>query len=223
MNIEELAQVFDGLAKGLASGLKEKEKKELTALVGMFRRFPNQGISDFIKFVDGAFAKERNSVPALVERIKLFKQGEGETRQELESSFLSMSATDLKRLVRALGMKAGGKKDENLRLLQSYLSDGVTNPSLVPRTSTDLAAETDKAYALYEAIKSQLRSISIEEMRARFAELSAFPKDVLAGVLSKLGYPADGSKEKIEAKLLDNLTSIKISFDQTKQIGSQAE
>ena len=34
MNTEELAQVFDGLARGLAAGLKEKEKKEL---VGMFR------------------------------------------------------------------------------------------------------------------------------------------------------------------------------------------
>ena len=32
MNIEELAFVFDGLAKGLAGGLKEKEKKELNSL-----------------------------------------------------------------------------------------------------------------------------------------------------------------------------------------------
>jgi hypothetical protein len=57
-------------------------------------------------------------------------------------------------------------------------------------------------------------------MRARFAALSSLPKAALAGVLSKLGYPADGSKEEIEAKLLDNLTSIKISHDQTRQIGS---
>jgi len=219
MNIEELAQVFDGLVHGLASGLKEKEKKELTALVGMFRRFPNQGISDFIKFVDGAFAKERNSVPALIERIKLFKQGEGETRQELESSFLNMSATDLKKLVTALGMKAGGKKDDNLRLLQSFLSrnqtDHLPNTEAVP----EFDREVDRAYTLYEAIKSQLRTISIEEMRAKFTSLSVFPKPVLAGVLTKLGYPAGGSKEEIEAKLLDNLTSIKISYDQTKQIG----
>jgi hypothetical protein len=39
-------------------------------------------------------------------------------------------------------------------------------------------------------------------------------------VLSRLGYPVDGSKDEIEAKLLDNLTSIKISHDQTSQIGS---
>jgi hypothetical protein len=145
MNIEELAQVFDGLARGLAAGLKEKEKKELAALVGMFRRFPNQGVSDFIKFVEGAFSKERNSVPALVERIKAFKQGEGEPRQELQASLASAGATDLKKLVTALGMKAAGKKDDNLKLLQSHLSDGQIEASATSGQATELAGEVNKA------------------------------------------------------------------------------
>ena len=78
--------------------------------------------------------------------------------------------------------------------------------------------EIDRAYELYEGIKSELRTISVEEMRAKFAGLSVFPKAALAGVLARLGYPVGRSKKEIEAKLLDNLTSIKISFDQTKQI-----
>jgi hypothetical protein len=220
MNIEELAQVFDGLARGLAAGLKEKEKKELAALVGMFRRFPNQGVTDFIKFVEGAFSKERNSVPALVERIKAFKRGAGEPLQELHASLTGVGAPDLKKLVAALGMKAAAKKDDNLKLLQSHLSDGQTEGSATSGPSADLAGEVDKAFSQYEAIKADLRTITVEEMRSRFAGLSALPKPVLAGVLSKLGYPADGSKEELEAKLLDNLTSIKISHEQTKQIGS---
>jgi hypothetical protein len=220
MNIEELAQVFDGLARGLAAGLKDREKKELAALVGMFRRFPNQGINDFIKFVEGAFSKERNSVPVLVERIKAFKQGTGEPFQELQVSLASVGAADLKKLLTALGMKAASKKDDNLKLLQSHLSDGQVEASVSAGPATDLAKEVDKAYVHYEAIKADLWDITVEEMRARFAALSAQPKPVLAGVLARLGYPADGSKEEMETKLLDNLTSIKISHDQRKQIGS---
>jgi hypothetical protein len=219
MNIEELAQVFDGLLKGLAAGLKEKEKKEFASLAGMFRRFPNQSISDFVKFVEGTFAKERNSVPALVERIRTFKQGTGEPLQELRSSLMGLGATDRKKLVVSLGMKAGRTKDDNLKLLHSFLSDGQTETPAASTPATDLTAEVDRAYAQYEAIKADLSAITVEEMRARFATLSALSKPVLAGVLSKLGYPAVGSKEAIEAQLLDNLTSIKISLDQTKRIG----
>jgi hypothetical protein len=219
MNIEELAQVFDGLLNGLAAGLKATEKKELAALTGMFRRFPNQSIGDFVKFVEGSFSKERNSVPALVERIRAFKQGTGEPLQELQNSLASLGATERKKLVAALGMKAGRTKDDNLNLLQSFLTNGRAETSAASEPTTDLTREVDRAYAQYEAIKTDLTTITVDEMRARFAAVSALSKPVLAGVLSMLGYPADGSKEAIEAQLLDNLTSIKISLDQTKRIG----
>ena len=219
MNIEELAQVFDGLLMGLGSGLKATEKKDLAALTGMFRRFPNQSISDFVKFVEGSFSKERNSLPVLVERIKAFKQGIGEPLLELQASLASVGATDLKKVIAALGMKAASKKDDNLKLLQSLLTDDQTEASAASGPTTDLAHEVDRAYAQYEAIKADLPTITVDEMRMRFAAVSALSKPVLAGVLSKLGYPADGSKEAIGAQLLDNLTSIKISLDQTKRIG----
>jgi hypothetical protein len=219
MNIEELAQVFDGLLMGLGSGLEATEKKELAALTGMFRRFPNQSISDFIKFVEGSFSKERNSVPPLVERIKLLKQGTGEPLPELQTSLASLGAAERKKLVAALGMKTGRTKDDNLRLLNSFLTNSQAEASATSEPDTALAAEVDRAYAQYEAIKADLATISVEEMRARFTTFSALSKPVLAGVLSRLGYPADGSKEAIEAQLLDNLTSIKISLDQTKRIG----
>jgi hypothetical protein len=220
MNIEELAQIFDGLLMGLGSGLKATEKKELTALTGMFRRFPNQSISDFVKFVDGSFSKERNSVPVLIERIRAFKQGTGESLQELQGSLASLGAAERKKLVVALGMKAGRTKDDNLRMLQSFLTNGQAETSAASEPVTALAAEVDRAYAQYEAIKADLPILTVEEMRAKFAAVSALSKPVLAGVLSKLGYPSDGSKEAIEAQLLDNLTSIKISLDQTKRIGT---
>ncbi len=219
MNIEELAQIFDGLLKGLAVGLKEKEKKELAALTAMFRRFPNQSISDFVKFVEGTFSKERNSLPVLVERIRAFKQGTGEPLHELQTSLVSLGAVERKKLVAALGMKAGRTKDDNLNLLQSFLTNSQAEAPAVSEPATALAAEVDQAYARYEAIKADLPTITVEEMRARFDVLSVLSKPVLAGVLSKLGYPAVGSKEVIEAQLLDNLTSIKISLDQTKRIG----
>jgi hypothetical protein len=219
MNIEELAQVLDGLLKGLGSGLKEKEKKELAALAGMFRRFSNQSINDFVKSVEGSFSKERNSVQALVERIKTYKQGTGEPIQELQASLKSCLANDLKKLLAALGMKAGRTKGDNLKLLQSFLTSGQAETLAASTPVLDVSGEVDRAFAQYQAIKADLPAITVEEMRSRFAGLAVLSKPVLAGVLSKLGYPADGPKETITAQLLDNLTSIKISIDQTKRIG----
>jgi hypothetical protein len=117
-------------------------------------------------------------------------------------------------------MTAAGKKDDNLRLVQSLLADGQMDGSTTPEPATNLALEVDRAFAQYEAIESALREITVEEMRARFAQLSGLPKPVLGGVLAKLGYPASGTKDEIEAQLLDNLTSLKISYEQRKQIGS---
>jgi DNA modification methylase len=76
---------------------------------------------------------------------------------------------------------------------------------------------------IMNAIKADLAAITIKEMRTKFAGLATFPKPVLARVLSKLGYPADGPKEASAAQLLDNLTSIKIRLDQTKRIGMEGE
>lgn len=220
MNIEELAQVFDGLLKGLAAGLKSREKEQLAALAGMFRRFPNQSIGEFVKFVEASFSKERNSVPVLIERIKAFQQGAGEPHTELQASLTSLGAADRKKLVMSLGMKAGRTKDDNLKLLQSLLACGQAETSAASVPAVDVSGEVDRAYAQYQAIKADLPAITVEEMRSRFAGLAVVSKPVLAGVLSKLGYPADGSKEAIAAQLLDNLTGIKISLDQTKRIGS---
>lgn len=217
MNTEELAHVFDGLAKGLGTGLKEKEKKELAAVSGMFRRFPNQSVGDFTKFVEGAFSKERNSVPALLERIRAYQQGAGEPLSELRQSVTEIAANDLKKIVTALGGKAG-KKDDNLKFVDAQLAGG-RNGASTPTASNGFSADVDRAYAEYEAIKADLRSITVHEMRARFAAISNLSKPVLAGLLARLGYPADGGKDEMEHKLLDNLTSIKISYDQTRQIG----
>jgi hypothetical protein len=224
MNTEDLAIVFEGITGGLGAALKEKDRKELGALAGMFRRFPSQSITEFIKFVDASFSKEKNSVPAMVERIRAFEQGRGEPVEELQGSLAKVGAPDLKKVVTALGMKAAGKKDENVRLLESRFLRGSGSQASSAAGQGDGAAdsrhEIEAAYAEYEAIKSALKDISVPEMRGRFAALSGRPKPVLVGVLAKLGYPADGSREDLAAKLLDNLTSLKISFDQTRQIGS---
>lgn len=217
MNVEELSLLFDGISKGLGAALKEKEKKELAALVEMLRRFPNQSITDFVRFVGGSFSKEQTSVPALVEQIRAYKQGTGEPCQELFGILEKVAAGDLKKVMTALGMKPSNKKGENLKLLQAHLADGQANTTS-SQSGNDLGREVEKAFSQYESIKANLRNITVEEMRARFATFSHLPKSVLAGLLSKLGYPAVGSREELEAKLLDNLTSIKISYDQTRQI-----
>ena len=180
----------------------------------MFRRFPNQSIADFITLVEESVSKEKNSVPNLVERIQACKRQVGESYQELRACLVSLKADELKKVLKAVCLKPAKKKDDSLKMIDSFVNAGET-----PSTDS-VADEVQRAFLLYDAIKTDLRTITLEEMRARFSGISNQPKEVLAGLLSKLGYSAGGSKGELEAKLLDNLTSLKISHDQTKQIGS---
>jgi hypothetical protein len=86
----------------------------------------------------------------------------------------------------------------------------------------DVTAAVDRAYAHYQAIKADLPNITVDEMRSRASQLDGLPKNVLSGVLGRLGYPTNGTKEEIKSQLLDNLTSLKISYEQGKQIGMPA-
>lgn len=217
MTTDEIAQLFDGIIAGLGDGLKEPAKKGMGTLVGLLRRFPKQGIGEFVKLVEGALSKDKNSLPAIAERVRSYQAGGGEPRQELLTSAKTLGAPELKKLLASLGIKPANKKDDNLKLFESHLAGG-QSPTTSP-TEINLSHDIDRAAAAYDAIKAALRDLSIADIRAKFAAVSAFPRPVLAGLLERLGYPADGRKDELEAKLLDNLTSLKISQDQTRQIG----
>lgn len=83
--------------------------------------------------------------------------------------------------------------------------------------------DAEQANGHYEAIKKDLPRLSIEEMRQRHGQLANLPKHVLNGVLAKQGYPAEATKTKALSGLLGNLTSLKVSHDQTSRINDHSE
>lgn len=214
MNIADLATVFEGLTKGFGGVLKDKDKKELNGLVAMLQRFPGQSVSDFVKFVDGAFSKERKSIPALVERLRTAPALPDQDKQELKHDVGTLGATDLKKLVVAMGQKAAARKDENLHRVLRFMGEQTSEH--VPIASSDLNAV---ALGSYESLKSEIPRISVDDVYKRYDVLvEGWDKSVFVSVLKAIGYTADGTKDLLRAQLLDNLMSIKISKDQTAQI-----
>jgi len=216
MNTDDLALLFDGMANGMQSGLKPTAKTELEKLAAMFRRFPNQTATEFVKFVDDAFGKERNSIPALVERIRAFREGRGEPFNEIWGGIESTKpASNLGKILKGLGAKPGRRKDENLQRLRSLLQGGGSDlpiPSEVPED------KAEKEFREYCSIRDNIATLSLEEIRTRFNAIAAQGKPVMVAVLRKLGYHTSGSKRDLEDRLLGPLEMMKMSQERTKLI-----
>jgi hypothetical protein len=213
MNIQDLALVVEGINNGLGGAMKSQEQKDLSDLAKMFRRFSDQTVGDFVKFVDRAFVNERDSVPALVERIKRYENQKDEPIEELKASLGRAKADDLKKILKAFALKPARNKPANLHLIESQL---LSNDVATVTNNED--AEIQRAYQEYESIKADLEKLSVDEIRRRFAPLADLPKSVLAGVAGKVGYRTDESKTQLGTMLLDNLIGIKISLEQTKPL-----
>lgn len=217
MNIGEVSFVFEGIVQGLGSGMKKADKDALVSLSAMFRRFSNQSVADFVKGVEGAFLKEKNSAPALVERIKAYKENRGEPHDELWKSLSGVAVPVLKAVIKGLNQKPATSKPANLQMLANYLTPESTSQE---QSENGTAGEIEKAFEEYCAIRSRLNRLSIAEIRSQFAPIALQSKAVLAGVLDELGYPAVGNKDDLVKQLLGNLESTKVSLDQTSRIGT---
>lgn len=215
MNTDDLALLFEGMATGMRSGLKPAAKAELERLAAMFRRFRNQNAAEFIKFVDDAFGKERNSVPVLVERIRAFRDGRGEPFEEIWAGVQSTKpAGNLAKILKGLGTKPGKRKDENLQRLHKLLQG---RSDLAP--PADVAEDkAEKEFQEYCWIRENIATLSLDEIRTRFNAIAAQGKPVMAAVLRKLGYHSSGSRQDLEDRLLGPLEMMKMSHERTKSI-----
>jgi len=94
---------------------------------------------------------------------------------------------------------------------------GRKNPASRKAASETGATEVRRDY---DAIKADLRNITVDDMRSRFSDaVAGRSKEELSRALESLGHNTAGlSRQRIVDHLLDNLTSIKISLDQTEQI-----
>ena len=73
----------------------------------------------------------------------------------------------------------------------------------------------------YDRIKQSIPSTDMGGLRTAMSGLSKYPKDEIKDVLIELGYTSSGSKGNDLKRLMDNVTSLKISHSQTNQIGKQ--
>ncbi len=128
MKTSELACIFEGLISGLSSSLPPSTTQELERVRNLLGRFPNQKVSEFVDFVDGALDESPRTVPGLVSRIELLHSGNrsngesaGETRETLWEDLQRTSGSDLVRVVSALKQPCSTEKQQNLQVLRRYL------------------------------------------------------------------------------------------------------
>jgi hypothetical protein len=218
MNAENVADLVEGVARGLGDGLKASAAQELTALAGLLRRYGGRPVKEFVAFVEKAFAGDRDSVPALVERIQSARAGGGEPAADLQAVLKKLTVAPLKSVAKALGVPAGRTKADTLAALQSFIAGG---PAAGPGAGggRDPGA-ADRGYREYEAIQRDLSGLSIEEIRVRFRPILELAKPDLEEIARRLGYTSvGGSREEIARQLLSVLERKKTSQVQTSFIG----
>jgi hypothetical protein len=135
----------------------------------------------------------------------------------------------LQGVLEKLGLPTQGKTKDELRsrlldhlLGQKSAAEPVPAAKALPPRAED-HPDVDKAIAHYQPIKDNLRTLTVDQITDQLSQLVAgFPRNVLGGMLVRMGYPPSGTKEDMKSLLLDNLMSLKISYEQRKQIGMPA-
>lgn len=240
MNVEEVAALLKGVSEALRDSIKTSASQELASLaelLGSFegksvreftgfiesmhlllRRYPGGSTKEFVAFVEKAFSAEKNSVPALIERMSAIKAGSGEPLAELQAILKKLPAASLKSVAKAIGVAAGRTKNDTMAALQSWLSDTSQSHSpLKPETSLDQA---DHAYRRIREIESRLATLSVEDIRSQFEQVQGLSKPVLEQVATRMGYSSiAGSRDEIARQLLSILVRKKTSQVQTSLIG----
>ena len=185
MNVEEVAALVNGVSEALGGSLKGyftpglgfdvrsllrsfegKPVKEFTSFVESMRRLvkhPGGSVKEFVAFVEKAFSGERDSVPALIERMNAHKAGTGESLVELQTSLKKLPVAPLKSLAKALGVPAGRVKNDTVAALLSWLSNTSATPAQPgPDLSVDRAVS---GYRRIREIEARLAGLSIESIR----------------------------------------------------------
>jgi hypothetical protein len=171
-------------------------------------------------------AKQHTAESVTATANEVLKNPTREGVLSLLDGLLGLKLADMRKVRAAIGGEAGGRSKSDLAKKIAVKIEGAAEPKAEEKKAAKkpAAKPTDEAHAAYDAIKSDLGGLSVDEMRSRFvSSLAGRPKEALNGILQKLGYSAETSQKAAAAKLLDNLTSLKMSKDQTAQIGGAAE
>lgn len=79
--------------------------------------------------------------------------------------------------------------------------------------------KVDQAMAIYNSLKSSIDRLSIGDIRQQGTVFESMAKNVLAGLLAKIGYPVYGSRKSMSAKLGSSIVRLKLNSELTARIG----
>jgi hypothetical protein len=212
VTIHELAGLLEHLRDGLGTTLKDTAGREFGEAATAFRELPDKPLKELVKDLRKLGAPEGGSgQQRLVERISACRAGRGDSVSDIMKDLNKLKQPELQSLLRKLGQDPGKNKvAENKTLLRRLLETPAS--SAEPPTSFDRVAEdqVETGYRLIQDLQAT-PTLSIEDLRARFAVVRQYPKAVIDEIARKLGYQFPGGKDEVANALLQTLERLRIS------------
>jgi hypothetical protein len=207
-----LAGLLEHLREGLGAALKDAAARELTEAAAAFRELPDQSLKGLVK------ALQKLAAPAdgagserLAERISACRAGRGESVDQVMKDISKLRQPALQALLRKLGQNPGKNKvAENKSLVRRLLETPADASQPPPAADEATARQVDAGYRLIQELRDA-PTLSIEDLRARFAVVRQYPKVVLDEIARKLGYDFPGGKDEVANQLLLTLERMRIS------------
>jgi hypothetical protein len=215
MTTHELAGLLEHLRDGLGPAMKDGAGREFADVAGTFREMLDKPLREFVKDLQKLSASVGGSVglDRLVERIRASRTGSGESADHVMKEVNRLKQAELQALIRALGNNPGKNRvAENRAVVRKLLEANMGTPE--ESAGTNVAGSVDGQVAYGLRVFRELRdapSLSIEDLRARFAPLRQSPRAVLHGIAHELGYDFPGGKDDIAEHLLQMLERMRIS------------
>jgi hypothetical protein len=215
MTTHELAGLLDHLREGLGGALKDGAGREFGEAAAAFREFPAKPLKEFVKEIrkSASPAGVAISQEQLIERIQACRVGSGDAPDLLMKDVNKLKQAELQSLLRALVQNPGKNKVAENRLLIRRLLETPTSPSeRAQAQSTDGTTDhqIEEGYHTVIGLRDA-PSLTIEDLRARFAPIRQYSKPVLDAIARKFGYDFSGGKDEIANRLLESLERMRIS------------
>ncbi len=227
MNLHELALLLDKLREAFEFGLTASIKRDLSDLTAAFRELPDQSVRDFLKSIrdkpKAAPARRGKAPPVnldeLVGRIQQVRtHPDPATLEQLQADIGLLNNSDLKKILRRLQCKTTRETEGNRQLLLQFLRGETISPYPSTFNGAELQ-QIDDAVKLYQQLRDS-QTISVEEVRNRWAIVAKLKKAAIIEVARRLGFTVgtrDSGKE-IYNRLLSYLVNNTLAQQKAQSI-----
>jgi hypothetical protein len=184
----------------LAPCLKNSLKAAIKRLADLMIASGLESSSDFFKQVESLLAQIRRGPKALQTRIARVREGAGEDLEAVIADIRAASATDVKRVIKALGGVPSKTKTVNVSALERHVRFGEDLPE--PPGVKELVER-------FRCLIDRAAEMGFDELDRRLAEIGKASKTEIELLMKAVGFTPGKSKRENLDRLKNRLYTAK--------------